>query len=164
MVIAGQHGCASASLCRGGVKKNGGQAAQALGRSRGGFSTKIHTLVDALGLPLDFILTGGQAHDVTQAPALLTGQRGDYVIADKSYDSAALIAQIEAQAAIPVIPARKNRKIARGYDRNLYKERHAVECFVNKIKHFRHIFSRFDKLANRYLSFLHFVSALIWLR
>jgi transposase len=151
-------------LRRRGVKKNGGQAAQALGRSRGGFSTKIHVITDALGNPLDFVLTGGQVHDVTQAPTLLVGQRSEYVIADKRYDAASLFELIEGQGAVPVIPARKCRKAAPWHDAHLYRERHAVEGFVNKIKHFRHLFSRFDKLAGRYLGFLHFVSALIWLR
>ena len=151
-------------MCGGCAEKNGGQAAQALGRSRGGFSTKIHVIVDALGLPLDFVLTGGQSHDVTQAPTLLQGQRSEYVMGDKGYDAVNLLELIEAQGAIPVIPARSNRKQPHWHDRDLYKERHAVECFVNKIKHYRHIFSRFDKLACRYLSFLHFVSTLIWLR
>ena len=110
------------------------------------------------------MLTGGQVHDVTQAPSLLIGQRCEYVIADKSYDAAALLELIEAQGAIPVIPARRNHKQPRWHDRDLYKERHAVECFVNKIKQYRHIFSRFEKLAPRYLGFLQFVAVLIWLR
>ena len=66
--------------------------------------------------------------------------------------------------AIPVIPARKNRTEPRPYDDHLYKERHLVECFINKIKWYRRIFARFDKLAKRFLGFLSFVSALIWLR
>lgn len=151
-------------MCGGCAKKNGGPALQALGRSRGGFSTKIHVITDALGNPLDFVLTGGQVHDVTQAPTLRVGQRSEYVIADKSYDAASLFAVIEAQDAIPVIPARRCRKEPQWHDAHLYRERHAVECCVNKIKHYRHIFARFDKLAWRYLGFLHFVSALIWLR
>ncbi len=151
-------------MCRRGAKKNGGQAQQALGRSRGGFSTKIHIVVDALGNPLDFILTGGQVNDITQGPALVSGRESDYVITDKSYDANPFIELIEAQGALAVIPPRVSRKEQRWYDPELYKERHAVECFVNKIKHFRHIFSRFDKLAQRYLGFLHFVATLIWLR
>lgn len=147
-----------------GPQKNGGQAAQALGRSRGGFSTKIHILVDALGNPLRFILTGGEVHDVTQAAALLAETQSDFVLADKGYDANSLIEQIETQNAIPVIPSRANRKTVRWYDAALYRERHVVECFVNKIKHFRHIFSRFDKLASRYIGFLEFVATLIWLR
>lgn len=121
-------------------------------------------ITDALGNPLDFVLTGGQVHDVTQAPHLLAGQRSEYIIADKSYDSVALFEVIEAQGAIPVIPARRCRKEPHWHDAHLYGERHAVEGFVNKIKHYRHIFSRFDKLASRYLAFLHLVATLIWLR
>jgi transposase len=138
--------------------------AQALGRSRGGFSTKIHVVVDALGNPLDFVLTGGQVHDITQAPTLLSGRRADYVVGDKGYDSAALIELIEQMGAIPVIPARKNRTEPRHIDTHIYKERHLVECFINKLKWYRRIFSRFDKLATHFLGFLSFVSALIWLR
>lgn len=109
-------------------------------------------------------MTGGQAHDVTQAIPLLGERRSEYVLADKAYDAAALIEHIEAHGALPVIPSRKRRKISRWYDPQLYQERHAVECFVNKLKQYRHIFSRFDKLARRYLAFVHFVAALIWLR
>jgi len=140
------------------------QPPQALGRSCGGFSTKLHIVVDALGHPLDFVLTAGQVHDVTQAPTLLQGRRTDYVIADKGYDAAALIELIEQMGAIPVIPARKNRKEPRYLDTHLYKERHLIECFINKIKWYRRIFARFDKLAKHFLGFLSFVSPLIWLR
>ena len=63
-----------------------------------------------------------------------------------------------------MIPPHQRRKQSRSYDTGLYRERHLVECFINKIKHFRRIFSRFDQLASRYLGFLHFVSVLIWLR
>jgi transposase len=151
-------------MCGRRPKKHGSPAAQALGRSRGGFGTKIHAKVDALGLPLDFILTGGQVHDVTQAPALLADVTCDFVIADKSYDADPLIGLIDDIGAIPVIPPRRNRTETRFYDAYLYQERHLIECFFNKIKHFRRIFSRFEKLSSRYLGFLRFVSALIWLR
>lgn len=137
---------------------------QALGRSRGGFSSKIHLIVDGLGNPIDFILTAGQVNDITQAPALLQGHQADYVIADKGYDSDTFIALIEQIEAIPVIPARKNRNEPRFYDPHIYKERHLVECCINKLKWFRRIFSRYDKLASRFMSFLSFVAALIWLK
>lgn len=153
------HPCAA-----GAPTERGGQAEQALGRSRGGFSTKIHAVVDALGNPLDFVLTAGQTHDVTQGETLLQGRRSEYVIADKGYDANAFLAFIEAMGAIPVIPARKNRTEARYYDPHIYKERHLIECFFNKIKWYRRIFSRFDKLASRFLGFLSFVASLIWLR
>lgn len=145
-------------------KKSGGQAEQALGRSRGGFSTKIHITVDGLGCPLRLRLTAGQRHDSTQGQDLLTGLAFEHVIADRSYAGQAFIDWIIATGANPVIPPHPTAKAQRDYDRWLYRERHLVECFINKIKHFRRIFSRFDKLAVRYLGFLQFVSVLIWLR
>ena len=126
----------------GGAPKNGGQACQALGRSRGGFSTKIHVSVDGLGNPLRFILTGGQRHDITQAEELIAGYAGEQVLADKGYDSQEFREHILALGMTPVIPPRSNRKEPAGYDRHLYRERHLVECFINKIKHYRRIFSR----------------------
>ena len=145
-------------------QKKGGQAAQALGRSRGGFSTKIHANVDGLGNPLRFRLTGGQRHDITQAEGLISGLEFDRLIADRSYDSDHFVHILRKKKAEAVIPCRKNRKVQREYDQHLYKERHLVECFFNKIKHYRRIFSRFDKLGKRFLGFLSFAGALIWLR
>ena len=120
--------------------------------------------VDALGNPLQFQLTAGQAHDITQAESLLLSAPIEYVIADKGYDAETFVQVIRERGAVPVIPPRSNWKMPREYDAHLYKERHLVECFINKIKHYRRIFSRYDKLATTYLGFLHFVSALIWLR
>lgn len=157
--IVRAHPCAAGAL-----KKDGGQAEQALGRSRGGFSTKIHAGVDGLGNPLRFRLTAGQRHDITQAEALLADDQADYVIADKSYDDDDFIRLIQSRGAVPVIPPRANRKELRDYDKHIYRERHLIECFINKIKWYRRLFSRFEKLANRYLGFLSFVGALIWLR
>jgi transposase len=145
-------------------QKNGGQAAQALGRSRGGFSTKIHVKTDGLGNPLCFILTGGESHESGQAENLLGEQLGEYVLGDRGYDNDKLIAYILDHGAIPVIPSRKNRKQPRDYDTWRYRERALIECFINKIKHYRRLFSRFDKLDSRFLGFLHFAGSLIWLR
>ena len=141
-----------------------GQENEALGYSPGGFSTKLHTVTDGLGNPLRFLLTPGQAHDLTQGEALLLGFQGDYVLADKADDSNQLlefIAQMDAEA---VIPPRQNRKQARHYDREVYKERHLIECFFNKVKYYRRVFSRFEKRAKNYLGFVYFVSSLIWFR
>lgn len=151
-------------MCRRRTGQKRGQAAQALGRSRGGFSTKIHLKVDALGNPLTLLLTPGQQHDITQAPALLGDSHCDYVIADMSYDAQDFRALIESKGARSVIPSRKNRTQPFDYDKHVYKERHLVECCINKFKHFRRIFSRFDKLDSRYLGFLSFAATLIWLR
>ena len=80
------------------------------------------------------------------------------------YDSASYLQVVLSQGALPVIPPRSNREALRQYDEHLYQERHLVECFINKIKHYRCIFSRFEKFAQRYLGFLSFVGSLIWLR
>lgn len=145
-------------------KKHGGQEQQALGRSRGGFSTKIHAAVDALGNPLRFILTGGECHESPHASALIAGYSMQALIGDKGYDDSDLIKALIAAGVEAVIPPRVNRKEQRGYDKHLYRERHLVECFINKIKHYRRVFSRFEKLSKNYLGFLSFVSALVWLR
>jgi len=117
-----------------------------------------------LGNPLRFRLTGAEVQDISQAAALIDGYHPDFVLADKGYDADHFVECIENQGAIPVVPPRSNRKEQRHYDKHLYRERHLVECFVNKIKHYRRVFSRFDKLASRYLSFVHFAAVLFWTR
>ena len=86
------------------------------------------------------------------------------MIADKGYDAQEFRLQVQDRGMTPVIPPRTNRKEPHPYDTCLYQERHLVECFINKMKHYRRIFSRFEKLDTRYLGFLHFTAALIWLR
>ena len=152
-----------AHACSAGYKKDS-QDQECLGRSKGGFTTKIHAVVDALGNPLKFILTPGQRNDITQAESLIKDFKNTAVIADKGYDSNHLIDTIEENESVAVIPPKKNRKTHREYDSHLYKERHLIECFFGKIKHFRRIFSRFDKTAQSFMGFLNFVAVLIWLR
>lgn len=152
-----------AHACSAGYKKDS-QEEQCLGRSKGGFTTKIHAVVDALGNPLRFILTPGQRNDITQAEFLIKDFKTTSVIADKGYDSNALIEVISENKSEVVIPPKKNRKIQREYDSHVYKERHLIECFFGKIKHFRRVFSRFDKTAAAFMGFLNFVATLIWLR
>ena len=136
-----------------------------MGRSRGGFSTKIHVLVDALGNPLKFTLTSGAAGDNPQAIPLLAGRQAREVVADRGYDADKTLAYIEEQMqAVATIPPKKSRVIPRDCDYAAYKERHLVECFIGKLKYFRRIFSRFDKYATRYLAFIHFASMGIWLK
>ena len=101
---------------------------------------------------------------MTQGARLIKEFAAQAVIADKGYDADELVKSIIEQQAQAVIPPRSNRKEQREYDRHLYRERHLVECFINKIKHYRRVFSRFEKLSKNYLGFLSFVSALIWLR
>jgi transposase len=120
--------------------------------------------VDALGNPLRLLLTAGQCHDSPQASALIAGYEPRVLIADKGYDSGPLIESVTAKGIEAVIPPKKNRLVQREYDRHLYRERHLIECFIGKIKQYRRVFSRFEKLSRNYLGFLSFVSALVWLR
>ena len=121
-------------------------------------------MVDGLGNPLRLRVTAGQVHDVTQASTLLDGLTSQWVIADRGYAAQALVDQITATGAIAVIPPHQCAKVKREYDTWVYRERHLIECLMNKLKQFRRIFSRFDKLLHRYAGFLYFASALIWLR
>jgi transposase len=119
---------------------------------------------DALGNAIRFILTGGQRNDITQAEALIENLFPDYVIADKGYDADDFILLIRKRNAEAVIPSKINRLIEHEIDTDLYKERHLIECCIGKLKHFRRVFSRFDKLAKNYLSFVQFASTIVWLR
>ena len=147
----------------GGDRKRGAPD-QALGRSRGGLTTKIHALTDAQGRPLRFILTGGQAHDSTTAPELLSDLEGGGVIADKAYDSNALrerIAEAEAEA---VIPSTRSRKVEIPDDEVAYKLRNRIERFFNKLKHFRRIATRYERRAIHFLAAIQLASSIIWMR
>jgi len=146
--------------CR--CQKNAGE--QALGRSRGGFSTKIHALCDSLGNPLRFILTPGQRSDFVPAPELLSGYKSQAVLADKGYDADYLIRQIQSQGAIAVIPPKKNRRQQREYDVFLYKERNQVERLFNKLKNFRRVATRYDKLDVAFLGFIYLAAIFLWLK
>jgi transposase len=114
-----------------------------------------------LGNALRFILTGGNRNDMTQAEALIENLFPDYVITDKGYDSDKFVLLVKKANAEAVILSRVNRKIQRTIDEHLYKERHLIQCRIGKQKHFRRVFSRFDKLAKNYLSFVHFASTII---
>lgn len=126
--------------------------AEALGRSRGGFGTKVHVACDGLGKPVKIILTPGQDHDVTQGPALIAGSDAKKIIADKGYDSDAFIAAVEARHAEAVIPPRSNRLEERSYDKEEYKNRNVVERFINIIKQCRRVATRYEKTARNFLS------------
>jgi transposase len=120
-------------------------------------------LVEALGNLARWRLTPGQAADVSEAEPLLEGVAAGAVAADKAYDSDSLIDTITATGAQAVIPPRANRTEPRPYDRHLYKGRHLVERFFCRIKHFRRIATRYDKLDRRYEAFIAIAAAWIWL-
>jgi transposase len=145
----------------GAVKKGG--ADQALGRSRGGFGTKLHIAVDGLGNPVEFILTGGQEADINQGPALIEGHDAKAVIADKGYDGDDFVATIEARGAEAVIPPKKNRIFQREYDKHTYKERNLAERFINRIKQYRRVATRYEKTARNFLGFVHVAAIMVLL-
>ena len=137
---------------------------QAIGRSRGGLSTKIHALVDALGNPTDFFLTGGEAHDLVGADHLLPTMQADTLIADKAFDADARVLEpLAAAGKTAVIPPRVNRSASRNYDRQLYAARHLIENFFAKVKQFRAIATRYEKTARNFLAAIQLVATVIWL-
>ena len=129
----------------------------------GGLTSKIHVLVDALGNPADVMLTPGQAHDLACAEPLLEEADPEALIGDKAYDADALIDTLNRRQITPVIPPKANRKTPRDCDFALYRERNLVERFFNKLKHFRAIATRYDKLARNFLAGIQLVSAIILL-
>jgi transposase len=141
------------------------QQEQAMGKSPGSLSTKIHAVVDALDNPVRLLLTAGQTSEYTQAEALVKGFEAGYVLMDKGHDADTFISAIAENQAIPVIPAKKNRKVPRELDRGLYKERNLVECFFQKLKHFRRIAiaTRYERLTRNYQAILSLVSIVLWL-
>ena len=137
---------------------------EALGRSKGGFSCKVHALTDALGLPVKFILTAGQAADITQAIPLVEGVSALSLLADKGYDADEFIAWLISNGIEVVIPPKANRKEQRYCNWWLYKERHGVECMFGKLKHYRRIATRFEKKAVNYMGMLALAALMLWLR
>ena len=108
-------------------------------------------------------LTGGERHDITQADALIEGFDGECVIEDRGYDSNKFIGLIADMGMVAVIPPRSNRKEPRSYDEDLYNVRNVVERFIGRVKHFRRVATRYDKLSRVYLGFLQFASIFIWM-
>jgi transposase len=120
-------------------------------------------LVEALGNLARWRLTPGQAADVSEAAPLLEGIAAEAVAADKAYDSQSLVDHITASGAEAVIPPRANRTEPRTYDRHIYTGRNLVERFFARIKHFRRVATRYDKLDARYGAFVAIAAAWIWL-
>lgn len=106
-----------------------------------------------IGRPFAFILTGGNAADSPVAPLLLAGLRdARYLLADKGYDANSLRNHLRQSAIVPVIPGRSNRKRAIRYDKQRYKDRHLIENAFCRLKDFRRVATRYDKLARNFLS------------
>ena len=139
---------------------------RAIGHSRGGPTTKIHIAADAHGNPIDFEVTGGEVHDAKVADALIEKVAGaHYFIADKGYDSESIRTHAREASIVPVIPRRSNSEKANPeFDSYLYKLRHLVENLFAKLKHFRSIATRFEKLARNFKAMLYLACSIIWLK
>ena len=151
----------------GGGRKRG-QRHQALGRSRGGFSTKIHLKTDLDGRPLDFHLTAGEVSDSTQFETSLDigpDIQPRIAITDKGYDSRANRAAARARGITPVIPRRQNSKDrGRFFPKRLYKLRARIEQTIGKLKRFKRIALRCDKTDISYSAIISYACGLIWVK
>lgn len=121
-------------------------------------------LADALGRPLRFLITPGQTGDITAAPALLEGQDGRAVLADKAYDSNALRSMIARMDAQVVIPSNRSRKITIPHDPTIYRQRNRIERCFSRLKHFRRFATRYDRRTIHFSGFVFLAAAMIWLR
>ena len=139
---------------------------QALGRSRGGFSTKIHVRCNAAGLPIGVVLSEGEAHDVTAYDGLMRQRDSDpgAMLADKGYDSDAIRHDLRDSGATPEIPTKSNRKVQYSVDKPLYALRSRIECFIGHLKEQRRIATRYDKLAISFVGFVLLGCIRIWAR
>jgi len=141
----------------------GGPAANCLGRSRGGFSTKLHAVVSLHGQPIELRLTPGQQHEATIAEELLDFVHGDHCLADGGYDADRILEALHERELNAVIPPSRVRKHERRIERDLYRLRYKVEVFFHHLKRHRRIATRYDKTAACYMGFVYVICALMTL-
>ena len=127
-------------------------------------STKIHAAGDALGNPVRLIGSPGQRNDSAFAHELIEGIVANAIIADKGYDADHLCERIAASGGEIVIPPKRNRTVKRPYDAELDKERNIIERFFNKLKQFRRVATRYDKLLANFMGFVKLAAIAIWLK
>lgn len=139
----------------------GGQSAQCLGRTKGGLNTKIHATVDSNRTPEKLYLSPGNDADVMHAETVLEGCSGSRVVADKGYDSDALREDLYEKGIEPCIPARSNRLDPLPYSKAAYRKRHKVENYFERIKTFRRVATRYDKLAATFLGFVYLATIVV---
>lgn len=143
-----------------GARKTEGE--QAIGRSRGGPTSKIHIVSDAVGRLIHFLLTGGNVHDCTEGPRLVEMVPAAHFLGDKAYDTNEMIEAIERNGGTAVIPSKSNRKIKRPLDTKRYKNRNKVERLICWFKRFRRIATRYEKLTRRFGNLILVVGIYLW--
>lgn len=149
-----------------GANPAGGQLAQAMGRSKASLSTKIHLACDALGYPLGFILTGANVSDFDQCKPLLREhlRPNAFAIMDKGYDSDAIRAYVNQLGGVAVIAINPSRSAKPPFDQHLYRERHRIENLFARLKAFRRIATRYEKLHASFAAMLSLACILVWLQ
>jgi transposase len=157
------------------LAQRGDPAQEALGRSRGGFSTKLHVRAEGRGRPLTFVLSGGQEADCRYVPALLergavkSGQGGrprlrpDRVVGNKGYSYRVVRRYLQRRGIGRVIPRRRDQGRHGPFDRAAYRLRHRIECLVNRLKQWRRVATRYEKRARNYLAMVTIRAILLWL-
>jgi transposase len=130
-----------------------------------GNTTKIHLAVDSYGLPVEFEITGGEVNDCSAAPDLIARlPDAEAIVADKGYDSDCIREQITKKGARPVIPRKRNSlKGNADMDLGLYKYRHLVENAFARLKQYRAVATRYDKLTRNYKSMVALACGYLWL-
>lgn len=117
-----------------------------------------------MGLPVRLIASPGQRNDIAFAHDLIDAIKAEAAIADKGYDADHLANRIAEAGTEVVIPPKRNRKVQRDYDVDLYKQRNRIERFFNKLKQFRRVATRYDKLLVNFMGFVKLAAIAIWLR
>jgi transposase len=146
-----------------GCGRKKGEQNQAIGRSRGGRNTKIHAVADARGRLLSVLLTGGQTHDCPPAQRLIRRiRKARKLLGDKAYDSEELRLWLNKRGTRVVVPNRSNRKQPFQFDKISYKQRHRIENAFCRLKDFRRIATRYDRLARNFLASVCLVGAIVW--
>ena|SRR5271165_2074051 len=149
-----------------GLKKTS-PSGQAIGKSRGGNTTKIHLVCEKAGKPVHFHLSGGNVHDCTMAEHLLNGvdtSKTERVLGDKGYDTDAIREKITDLRAEAVIPFKRNRKKPGKLRKRIYRKRHRVENVFCSLKRFRSVATRYEKLVLHYAGIVAMACMLLWLK
>jgi transposase len=139
---------------RSGCNPAGGQEHQAMGRTKGGLNTKLHAVVDGRGRPVALLLGAGQEADIARARETMGEISCRQLVGDKGYDSDAFRQWLREHSMEPCIPPRSNRLHPQTYDKAAYRKRHLVENFFEKLKRFRRVATRYDKLALTFFGFV----------